>query len=869
MADVRTLYPTNNRRTVVNFDVGGVTVQIPAHRITREGKNIINGILPGMPLPQEVGLFTSGWWTSANNGMFKWMKNTITWETHTLREADVEAGPWIKENPQYRHPSSDLDGVVLPGGIQAEGQYAFEKEVPAGEDWTSELTVDEPEPPAGEQTTTQVEDVSTRRALQAIESFRANQGFLLGFSLPEGVSTRQTLFVFYFGGQTPVMPLSESGGRFCLRVKGDGVAILYEFRTSTAGFVERHRFKWAETVGGTGGYHEIGIMPHERDYIEFITKEADYDAGPATYLDFIIASMEAQKKPWGRSLYEETIDVVGHKHAYSMTGAGNCLLDLAEDFNHPFSITKVFYPEDGKIVTGMFQVPDMPQDTPLSLTWRWYGHDDTSITAQMFDGTTHAALGVDIDGYFLSNLGQRNYYAILTLHASPDQYASPILQSVTLKSPSFSHTEPADIKTGGIVREVNVTGPDLFPDHDSASLTIKDVRNEIGELLTKRGRITTQIDIVEADDPEEIVTRLFEGETGKIRGRRKVNASGRGFSNLWMDFDNAPFVGVWARLADQVNLGIMDFSKSDELDAFRKQLPYRVTVLVRELLNAAGFNDSQIIIPTYLDPIRLYPSATAGKDYYTLLPGKSYINVLHRLIRETLGHYMVWDPNSGVLPLNPGGGAWRILPNPTANSLEVWNFVTAKPESWGSSPKLTYVSESYGVNTSPIYQNTYFEECEPPEFNYISVSAAGFISPNKNGNWFRYSNALQNRPSIFGSRDPEVNPDYLGRYVPVHIVDAAIGGGSNDPAEIQRLVNIATYRYFFYGAFARHRKCFSAPLMPVWGDGDNYQLRKRPIRVNDIIKVDGVKHIVRSAEIAYNDDKHQQIHIDCYKARFG
>lgn len=864
------VYPTHARKTRVLFDTGGVTIEVPAKSITRRGHEIGLGALPGMPLSQDVTLTQSGYWISTPASAFQWEAHFTESADYRIRKADTLTAPGIEEHPQYRHPGEDLPGIAIPVGVDGTSDWHFEKEVAAGDDWDEELLVEETEPPQGENSGSTLQDVSAVAAIQAINIYDVNQGFSVGWSMPEGTNTQRTLFVFHFGGTTPVYPPPQSGGRFAVRVRGDGSAILYEWNNHAGEWAEVHRFRWADKVSSFGGYHVLSIYPHAYDFIQFNFVGSDYDRSTTSILDFAIAVWQTESQPVGvGSLFNDGIDHTGHVHMNWMTGPGNVLLRLAKNFSHPISISQIFHPRDGKLTTGIWDLPDMPDGTPITLRWAKFYHPGTNITAVMYDATTHAPLDVDpFTGDFLSNAGQRHYYIIFTFHNSgPIKVYSPMLQSVTVSTPVFFGLDEGDPIAGGRLQGVDVTGPDLWPDQDTASVTLRDIRGGVSDLLTKRGRIRTFIEIVDAANEDELITRIFDGETSNVRGKRPGTPPGRGFAPNWRDFDNIPFVGMWARLADQVNIGLIDLYKSGEFNARGEELPMRITVAIRGLLNAAGFRDDQIIIPEYLDPIRLWESPGAKKEDYVVHPGAPYIHVLDRLIRDFLGHYLVWDPNAGVLPLNEQGGAWRLLPNPTGNTISSWNFVTVTP-TW-SPKRAPWLAQSYGVTTSPIIPDTLFEECIPPEFNYISVSTAGQLSPSKGGQWLAYANAMQNKNSVVGSRDPNVNPDYLGRWVPVHVVDPFLGGKSKDPAEIQRAVDIACYRYYFFGAFAQLRKTFSAALHPIWGPEDNYQLRKRPLRLNDIIEVDGIKHIVRSADVVYEDDRYQQIHIDCYKARFG
>lgn len=126
----------------------------------------------------------------------------------------------------------------------------------------------------------------------------------------------------------------------------------------------------------------------------------------------------------------------------------------------------------------------------------------------------------------------------------------------------------------------------------------------------------------------------------------------------------------------------------------------------------------------------------------------------------------------------------------------------------------------------------------------------------------RYTNFLQNYSSINGPAvfdDGSRNPDFLGRVVPLHVVDPYLGGAGS-PDQVQAAVDLFIYRLYNFGAHGKLWCRFSAPLN-LRLDGNPLQVYKRCPRINDMCTINGFKAVIRSCNPSSENDKMWRMNI--------
>ena len=321
-----------------------------------------------------------------------------------------------------------------------------------------------------------------------------------------------------------------------------------------------------------------------------------------------------------------------------------------------------------------------------------------------------------------------------------------------------------------------------------------------------------------------------------------------------------------------------DYSVSKGMTTFRLPLVqtsggvttiFKVTDVVRNMLLYAGFPASQIDIPDA--PVTFAPSGTDSNESLMINPGQDVLSIVLRALKDYLGWALVWDGNA-----NFGGtkSMWRVIKPKKSPYTNLWNFQTDGPTGAG---KLPFRPESYGTpnwvgtnGNTYIKKGTYRTYVKAPEANCVLVTATGDILPGNTGA-FRVSNWAWNPKSYdfwsdntgvtFPSADP-TDPDYIGRLVPLIVVDMCLGAASIDGDNGQHAVDILTRRYYDVTCHARKICHFEAPLVLITDTADTLQTNPRPLRYYDPVTVTQIvagtpvvtQYLVRNVNIVYKKD---------------
>lgn len=857
--------PTPNVSTVVDFAVSTqVVLKRPAQNIYRTGAEIARGVtIHQLPSSDPAAAAWSGngvsqmpdgsWTLTSYQRLIASNIFTVGASEMVFSQgSNAQVTPQVGTGLILQRAPTDLPNAEVGSGIAAEAASGFRKKVAAGDDWNEKLAADEaayaiPLDPDSVNNP----DVGIHRVIAGYQTFGENCGFTLNFGVPRSWYGNYSNFInFYFGGATPVYPAPERGGEFVLKLYGHGVARLFEY-TREHTWQKRFSFRWAEEHAPSGKVYSVGIEPYAWDRMALFTKTKETSDGN-----------EQLSVPWGRevnikgNLYRDVFAMSEHYHLRAMTGPGVCRLDVANTYRYPVSANKNKHVLEGYLTDGVVCFDhDMDADTHLQVTPYAYIPEECSVTVIVYDAKTHAALSQDIlTGDWLTNADSRAYYVRFHLTTS-DQYKTPVLIGYNLGVNGETHTVFATPISSQILERISITGPDVKADHETASASIQDVTDDLSSTVGNRGRIHSKIKIVEKDT-RDIIGYIFEGETAKSPSKLKGKPWIKEWpSDQWKEYDTT-FVGMWARLEDQFHAGRAQSFQKDPYgatDIRGNPLPWKITDIIKWLLNNAGWPANQINVPDY--STRLFPSPELGVNDYMILPSARYSDLIQRFALDFLGQYVFWDPNS-----NNGGedGMWRMITTPPTYTNVLANFVSRRPEILV--PTLSTHSGSYGPNTFFIEEGTMQNWIEPPEFNYISVSTVGQLLPGDNGSKMRYTNFLQNKASL----DTPSSPDYLeGRWVPVYIVDPFIGGGQ--PWEIQNAVDKVVRRTYDLGAHARQWVVFRAQLLMVADNIDPLRVYRRPLRLADVITIDGDIYLVRSCNPDYESDQFQAANYEALK----
>lgn len=830
---------TAGRATVLRLDVTERTMTRPAYSISRYGAQIRpqnNRRAQNDPfyLFNDMTLVGGEGWimTPIPREMGQALK--LDSATESIGSADVELAPGIEAVKQYR-ASTDLPQVGTGSVISTITGY--QKRVQAGTKWdTAVLTADALAMPAPTALTTQV--VPLDRQIKGKKTYPANTPWFLSGHVPNGAEGRDAIARFYFGGNAPVLPVEETGGFFCVELRGGGGATLYEYdEGATDPWVPRFEFEWnqsAKEVSGSGSIWHIHIVPYDRDRIAFICPAPGGYYGPGFTLGGLLTqiAMSATStfaRPVSQQVFKDYGERNTHQHLDTATGEGSFRVDRRRDDRMPMSIWKGGFRETAKLIDAPFVIPfDVPAGTPMTVTTRAFRAVNTGgPSPAIYDYDTNTVLATNAAGQFLSVAGQTKYYCRFGFSSTGDQ--TPVFYGYEVEVAAAYATRVAT-PTLSYLNSVDIQGPDVSPDHESASVTIQDPNATLGILRT-RDRIHSYISVVNAAATATVLSNLFEGETLQAKGKKRGVPGGVYPVSNWYEF-NVPLTGMWTRLAEQFSLQLKSFHIDPDgaVDATGTPIPWKVTAVIKWLLQQAGVPDDELDIPDL--PLRLWPSTKLGQDDYLHQPGQPFDKMAVSLAKDMLGRVLLRDPNAsksaGVR------GLWRLIANPSppyTNTL--WSFLR---DTGAAAGVLQHDLTGYPASTGFIRKGSYYEYVKAPEGNL--VVAAG-VSPMSAGGELLISRIV-NYDSITNS----AHPDFLGRIVPIL-------RGPDPGLTTQNAVDWVARRIYDKACHAEKWWEFEAPLVLVTDPLDSLQVLPRPLRINDLCLVNGVVSVVKNCSPSY------------------
>lgn len=879
MGDTTAVTPNRHSRLVL--DPGAYTIFQDPVRHARRADQMAKTPTGPASLSRNVSFQPGNAWTLSTRANHLRVSDTSAYVTAA---SVLMAGGWRQVNT-YRQ-ASDLLGLGTDPGMIASGSPAFTKDISATTDVSSQVLMSDqaafPQPVLGSA------DVPVDRVIVGLRDFPENAGFSLQFSVPGDFNTPDALMTFYFGGRTDTATSGAVAGQFALTILGNGSAELYEWTGNAWGF--RHRFPWmAGTHVGNLQIYTIRIFPYGQDSIVFRTLDADtvVESGGFTLLGMLVtiaglstAAMDAKR---GMSYYRSVQSQTGYQPGAFVTGRGNFRLDVRRDLRSLIQIAQILPQPTGVLIDAPFSVGAPPPGfTPMVVQPIVYTPKNSSITPIICDATSGTALAGNGFGTFYSNAGQANYFVRFEFAAdhvvagggsigggSPPGNAeqTPVLFGYSVQVTGTIIQRPGTSLTGGLIRDVSITGPDLSPDHETAQLTINDPADELAAQFRGHGRVHSQVQV--KDDAGHLTSIIFEGETAKVvalkRGRK--NAGGYTPSKVfpvseWRRYD-ASFVGMWARIADYVNLGFANWSADKDSPAMPPEfpqpgsLPWKVTDCLRDLLRACGFPDVQIDIPDI--NIRLGNFKT-GASEFILMPQAYVPGLILKLCQGYLGAALVWDPNAGGLGGSTPGGMWRLLANPQPPYTNIVANFVGLPDKPGTGQLVTHPN-SYNTASTFIVRGSERTWVDPPEGNWVTVSTVGqVLSADAGPNQLRadiVNYASADFPPGMPGWGPgdRTSPDWLGRIV--HILEVFPAVTASNPQRAAADLQFAARRIYDVACHARKWLAFQAPLLLISDSTDGLQRRPRPLRLNDLVTVRGAVCQIRSCNPVYKNDKLQ------------
>lgn len=792
------------------------------------------------------------------------------------------------ERNTFKAPT-DLTGVTVDPSVQATGDPFIVKTVAAGSSWAQSLSADQTafgQLPAQASGT----NITYDRVAVLGSPLPGDTAFLIRAVVPgSGLSTKQTIGAFYFGGPIWQDPGFAPSGDYSIEFMGNGVMNLHmRVPDGSGGSSFKKIDSWQGFTRSTGAQIiHCRVWPHYAangtPTIHFRTDTTSSAPSNGNLLtSYYAGAVNPSVHIWtGWSIPTAAMPV---------TGPGPIRVDHRRDIRLPFQVSVLQYAAPAYIQDDVFGVDFFPQVTaPFRFFWQSRTPAGTSVNGALYDANTGLELtqtgaGTNSKTYRL-NPGQYHYFARFTLNPSPDGSATPYLYSYkVVRDAVYNIASPGewsipDTYPLAALRELSITGPDKDLTHETASATIEDPAANLAVLNT-RARIRTRIET--EYDPTDATKRsiLFDGFLDRADGRKKGTRSPQGMggagpvrafpSEEWKSF-SCTFSGIWRRLREKLTTRrICLLADENNVDANGVTQPFKITDICRSLIYQCGFSPDQVDIP---DDPRIF-MGTGGGDDMVLEPLSEIGDVVASYLHDYLGWFLVWDANAGA-----NGMVRAIVPPPLYGPyVPLANFTmdfpagdgrfAHRPESYGST---NWVAVAGGgdvvIPTCFIRAKTFQTHVKPPEVNAVCVTGNGSALPNKAGQYQlnqwawnpkSYDFFVDSSGAPIHTADPN-HPDYLGEFIPLVVVNFSLGE--------QHLINILTRRLYDQTCHAQKWFMFEAPLCLVIDGNDPLQRAPRPLRYYDpvVLTKDGAQTlcIVRSANPIINrKDSYQAQHLE-------
>ena len=473
-----------------------------------------------------------------------------------------------------------------------------------------------------------------------------------------------------------------------------------------------------------------------------------------------------------------------------------------------------------------------------------------------------------------------------------------ILNGTTFESPTVYEYRIAkdghqvDVEPGEFTakywQQFSGIGPASDGNQESSKLLIEDPDAQLAILRTRaslRCIIDTEYTGLDWTDPanegkQSVLAAGFAQRcTATKKGRKFPVAMGSVTQALfpsqdWYSFD-VDVAGAWQQLIESLT-PYWDFGWDPNAPPASDGaiVPYKATDVIYYLLGWAGVPDAQIDIgpgKTYDLPIRLFPKV--GEDGgFAINYGTTVAEVVQRVARDYLGAVLFKDHNAGLgsTPTD-WAGMWRLILPPYAPYRSLAYFSTTVPaDTSGASVKLGHTLGAWPATADPsgsgqmmkggmIIAGSFRKFIIPPEGNQITVSGTGDISLANNPSMLTQTAVnLLSFDFIPGhaTSDP-TSPDYLGRIVPIIVVDPNI---QTQDELIWRL-----RRLYDFVAHGRETIQFVAPNVLITDSSDTNQKRPRSLRYGDAIQVNGETYLVVNCNPFHKKDTKQLAFYECEK----
>lgn len=767
----------------------------------------------------------------------------------------LNVAPGFEEYDSFAQ--TGLTGVSYGAGVQSSGSPFIQKRIGAADSWATNLDSDEtafPGPNPSENTG------ALDRVAISVDTHQPWDALMLSFVVPAGaIGSKAWVGCFYFTAPagSDKAAQSDSGllgtGQYALKLRADGRAKCYELLVNGT-WKRRYEFNWSPS-GSPNPYRACVMHIVSDAYLD------GNDQWQGSRICFIpVASFGESYNRLLSTLVGIASSVVeymaGAQAIYNIprltqqpATEGRIRLDLDRETRASFQLAKHIYPASGVLFDDVISLdqPVSSADEPLFLYWQALVPAGTTIVAELFDAATGSALALEAGpissaqgiaySRFTPTDGMRHVRVKITFtsNASRDRtptlleyavYRSPVYQTESPVTPvELFHTEAGPGVTAlssRVVTSIDITPQETDPSGETATVVVDDITGELASLRSGTMRpIRIETEYNEAGD----LATLFEGYVLTATGQVKKANPGQIYPSPNRRAFTLTCVGEWARLYEAIVQRRLTWVNPSTGQ------PFKVTDVIRIGLESI-YPSSQVSVPDL--PIRLF--STTG-DAYVTEPGSRWGDVIRGLADDYLGAYILRDPSAGTR------GKWRLLEQKAPPYNNLVYFEIDHP----GAGKLVHVSAAYGTTTvgDQVVQHTFIdgevsEWSERAEGNCVITYGAGVgtdaAKAGKQDAGLLTQIAIKTDSYNFlGLPDDHdfypdgTSPEYIGRYAPIKVIDFKL--------TTQDAVDWKTRRVFDRACWARKYLQFHAPMVLVVDVDDAEQVRPRPLRYYDAVKV--------------------------------
>ena len=772
----------------------------------------------------------------------------------------------------YRYRAdTDLTGISL-GSRRDNGDVFYKKQVSGANSYDDRLTADEtafppPDISAGL--------VPCDRVFCSDNNHEPNDNISLILSMPDmsGISALSIIGRIYFSGiPGSTSPAPPNGtGKYCLVLKGDGRAELEEKLTNSSPsanyWTVRKTFRWCDANQIAGGTHSIKI--HSDAYkdanghwlgstisFQFATFDQGLISNVITFANAVLGLN------WTQYSIPQTV-----KAAPKLD---KLRFDLRRNVRAELQFHKHLYRDSGTLKTVLFQLSQPASGAnPEPIEIRWFGampggmrtsDANSSIDVMVYgqDGTACTPIGAISNTptrgarKFQPINGEAGYYAIFTYTPDGSKTKTPFINRVDFGQAGTLTKSTTTATTLPKVTAVTISGQDADPGHESIGVVSEDLYEAVPQ-LGYRGGMPIKVEVDLGGGVKSVLGNGFVA-AAPARVRRSVKRAGRQGSTTTQKWHtwSIKAQGEHAKLSRLQAPFRIDLMKGS--DSGGNQAPYKITDILKLLFANSGYASWQYDIPdlpiSYLNDGRLPLFIEPFTELYPLM-------IL--MIREYLGGYLVWDPNSSTSS-DPTkmDGCWRVKipPRPKAAG-DAYNYLAHFRTDQRLSNSTAYDTLSNGqiVKKVGINREGFFPEVEKPEANIVTVYGVGY--PDKGGilaksagvriqipplpNWVSAEFGQSFESTITKPVPDPTHPDYLGYVLPLYYSDPGINSVA--------LAQLIQYRLYDMTCHAKKKFRFEAPLVLVTDITDANQRQPRKLMYGDPVLLNGSPVFVESCHV--------------------